>query len=71
MEPDVSSCLYLADPADRAHSPGGDTLLADLATWLADLIEGLGFLLTNLDLGVFYFQTKFWCQHMPPNFGIK
>ena len=53
MEPDVSSCLYLADPADRAHSPGGDTLLADLATWLADLIEGLGFLLTNLDLGVF------------------
>ena len=69
MEPDASSCSYLADPTDRALSPDDVTLLADLATWLADLIEGLSFLLTNLDLGVFSSRTKFWCQHIPPNLG--
>ena len=66
MEPDTSSCLYLADPTDRALSPDDVTLLADLATWLADLIKGLGFLLTNLDLEVFSFRTKFWCQQARP-----
>ena len=55
MEPDAPSCLYLADPADRAHSFDDVNLPADLATWLADLIEGLGFLLTNLDLEHFSF----------------
>ena len=63
MEPDASSCSYHVDPADRAHSLDDIILLADLAIWLADLIEDLGLL-----LGSFSFSGA---SHLEPNFGVN
>ena len=69
MEPDVSSCSYLADPTDRAHSLDDIILLADLAIWLADLVDYFSFPLIDSDLGALSLRTKFWCQYMPPILG--
>jgi hypothetical protein len=51
---------------------GDDIVLFDWwQLWLANPVEYFGFTLMDLDFRVLSSWTKIWCQHMPPNFGLK
>ena len=39
--------------------------------WWHHLIQSILMAIQLADLRVFPSRTKFWCQHIPPNFGIK
>ena len=73
MKSDVSSRFLPCRACQWGPFPwyDGIILLIWWQFWLADLVEYFDFPLTNSDLRVLSAWTKFWCQHMPTNFGIK